>query len=172
MRHAKDHRKLGRTASHRKAMLSNMIASLFLNEKRQVVTTLAKAKEARRWAEKMITFGKKGDVAARRQVYRFIPRRDVIKTLFDDIAPTFENRNGGYTRVIKLGPRKGDGAEMAILQLVGFEDVALEIQQGELERKAERKKKRQEQEEAELAEMAAAAETAEAPVESEKEEQK
>jgi len=151
MRHNKDHRKLGRTASHRKAMLSNMVASLF--EKKQIRTTVAKAKEARRLAEKLITFSKKGDVAARRQVYRYIPRRDVIKKLFDELATHFENRNGGYTRIIRLGRRKGDGAEVVILELVGFEGVQLEKQQEAQEKREERKKRKQEQAQQEQAEI-------------------
>lgn len=144
MRHGKDHKKLGRTASHRKAMFSNMVASLFISK--SIRTTVVKAKEARRFAERAITFGKKGDVAARRQVYRFIPRHDIVKLLFDEIAPTFENVNGGYTRIIKLGRRKGDGAEIAILELVGFESAQMEKQQAAAEKRAERKKRREEAE--------------------------
>ncbi|RMD95828.1 MAG: 50S ribosomal protein L17 [Calditrichaeota bacterium] len=141
MRHRKDHRKLGRTASHRKALLSNLVAALF--EHKQIRTTVAKAKEARRWAERMITFGKKGDVAARRRVYRFIPHHKIIKTLFDEIAPKYENRQGGYTRIIKLGQRQGDGAEMAILELVGYEGVQIEKQQKAQEKRSERKKRKE-----------------------------
>ncbi|MCA9740034.1 MAG: 50S ribosomal protein L17 [Deferribacteres bacterium] len=147
MRHAKDHRKLGRTASHRKAMLSNMVASLI--QHKRIKTTVAKAKEARRFAERCVTFGKKGTVSARRQVYKFIPRRDIIKTLFDDIAPQFESRNGGYTRIIKLGRRQGDGAELAFLEFVGYETLQIEKQQKAQETKVERKKRRQEEAEPE-----------------------
>ncbi len=143
MRHAKDHKKLGRTASHRKALLSNLVAALF--QHKQIRTTVAKAKEARRWAERMITFGKRGDVAARRRVYRFIPKRKIIKLLFDEIAPKYQDRNGGYTRIIKLGRRKGDGAEIAILELVGYEGVQIEKQQKAQIKRAERKRKKEEQ---------------------------
>lgn len=143
MRHAKDHRKLGRTASHRRAMLSNMVASLI--QHKRIKTTLAKAKEARRWADRAITFSKKGSIAARRQVFKFIPRRDIIKILFDDIAPQFENRNGGYTRVVKLGRRKGDGAELALLEFVGYEDMQIEKQQKAQETRVERKRRKEEE---------------------------
>jgi len=143
MRHQKDHRKLGRTASHRKALLSNLVAALF--EHKRIRTTLAKAKEARRWADKMVTFGKRGDVAARRRVYRFIPHHKIVKLLFDDIAPAFENRNGGYTRIVKLGRRAGDGAELAILELVGYEGVQLSKQQKAAEKRSARRKRKEEQ---------------------------
>lgn len=147
MRHLKDHKKLGRTASHRRALLSNLVMQLFLHK--QIKTTTAKAKEARRWAERMITFGKKGTVAARRHVYKFIPHHKVIKLLFDEIAPKYANRNGGYTRIIRLGNRRGDGAELAILELVGFEGVQIEKQQKAQERRAERKKRQEEEAQAE-----------------------
>ena len=124
MRHRKKLKKLGKTASHRKAMLKNMVASLF--EHKQIKTTHAKAKEARRLAERLITFAKKGDLAARRRVLRYIPNKALVRTLFDDIAPQFSERNGGYTRVIKLGFREGDGAAMSILELVDIEKPVIE----------------------------------------------
>lgn len=147
-------------------MLSNMVASLF--EYKRIRTTLAKAKEARRFADKMITFGKKGDVAARRQVYKFIPRREVVKILFHVIAPAFENRDGGYTRIVKLGRRKGDGAELAILELVGFEELQIEKEQQAKEKRAERKRRKgeeQQKREEEAATEAAAEAVAEAEAE-------
>ncbi len=147
MRHGKDHKKLGRTASHRRAMLSNLVASLF--QHKQIRTTLAKAKEGRRYAERCITFGKKGTVAARRHVYKFIPQRKIIQLLFDDIAPAFAERAGGYTRIVKLGRRQGDGAEIVILELVGYEGAQLEKQHQAAEKRAERKKRREEDEKAE-----------------------
>ena len=116
--------KLNRTTSHRKAMLNNMVASLF--EHKQIKTTHAKAKEARILAERLITFAKKGDLAARRRVLRYIPNKTLVRTLFDDIAPQFSERNGGYTRVIKLGFREGDGAAMSILELVDIEKPVVE----------------------------------------------
>ena len=116
MRHGKKVAKLGRTASHRKAMLSNMMTSLFVNEK--ITTTQIRAKELKRKAEKIITFAKRGDLHARRQVLRVIPDKQVVAKLFDEIGPRFKSRNGGYTRVIKMGPRRGDGAFMSIIELV------------------------------------------------------
>lgn len=109
-------RKLGRPTDHRKAMLRNLVTSL-LREGR-LETTVTRAKETRRLAEKMITLGKKGDLHARRQALSFVYDETVVKELFDEIAPKYEDRNGGYTRIMKLGPRRGDGSEMAIIELV------------------------------------------------------
>jgi large subunit ribosomal protein L17 len=120
MRHNNDHKKLGRTAAHRKAMLGNMVTSLF--ERERITTTTAKAKEARRVAERMITFARKGDLSSRRHVARTVKDHAVLRKLFDDIAPRFADRPGGYTRILKLGTRKGDAAETAILELVGEKD--------------------------------------------------
>ncbi len=119
MRHRKDGRKLGRTASHRKAMLANMAANLFLHK--QIRTTHPKALEARRFAEALITKAKKGDLHSRRLVLKVIPHKDVVKILFDEIAPQYADRNGGYTRIIKLGQRKNDAAHVSILALVDFD---------------------------------------------------
>ena len=120
MRHNIDHKKLGRTAAHRKAMLSNMVTSLF--ERERITTTTVKAKEAKRLAEKLITFARKGDLAARRHVARTVKDPVVLRKLFDDIAPRYVERPGGYTRVLKTGIRKGDAAQTAILELVGKDD--------------------------------------------------
>ncbi|NLW40378.1 MAG: 50S ribosomal protein L17 [Tissierellia bacterium] len=109
-------RKLGRRTDHRKAMLRNQVTSLLKHGR--IETTLTRAKETRRMAEKMITLGKRGDLHARRQVLAYIYDEDVVKKLFDEIAPNYADRNGGYTRILKLGPRRGDGSEMAILELV------------------------------------------------------
>lgn len=122
MRHLKSGKKLGINKSHRRAMLSNMAVSLF--EHKKIKTTFAKAKELRRFADRMVTFGKKNTVAARRHVYKFMGNHKIVKILFDEIAPTFSDRNGGYTRVLKLGNRPGDGSEMAIVELVGFHKSA------------------------------------------------
>lgn len=119
MQHNRFGRKLGRTTGHRLAMFSNQLASLFVSER--IVTTLHKAKELRPLAERMVTHGKRGTVHARRLVGRWIQSRDVIKRLFDEIAPRFSTRNGGYLRIVKLGPRIGDGAEMAVLEFVDFQ---------------------------------------------------
>ena len=119
MRHNVKGRKLGRTTEHRRAMFRNQIASLV--EHGRITTTLAKAKELRPLAEKMVTKGKAGTIHHRRQVRRWISSRELIKKLFEEVAPRFQERSGGYTRVVKLGPRKGDGAEMAILEWVDYE---------------------------------------------------
>jgi len=120
MRHRVAHRKLGRTFSHRRAMLRNMVTEFI--EKERIVTTLPKAKELRSVAEKMITLGKKEGLHARRQALSYIRKKDVVHKLFADVAPRFADRNGGYTRIIKLGMRKGDNSELAILEMVGSED--------------------------------------------------
>ena len=109
-------RKLGRPTDHRKAMLRGMVT--FLLENGKIETTVTRAKEVRAMAEKMITLGKKGDLAAYRQALSFITREDVAHKLFKEIAPEYAERNGGYTRVTRLGPRRGDAAEMAVIELV------------------------------------------------------
>jgi large subunit ribosomal protein L17 len=116
MRHAMTHRKLGRTSSHREALFRNQLQSLV--EKEKIVTTLPKAKELRPIAEKVITRGKHGTLHDRRWVLRWVLKRDLVKKVFDEIAPRFTSRPGGYLRIVKLGPRQGDGAEMAVLELV------------------------------------------------------
>ncbi len=110
------YRKLGRSSSHRKAMLRNITTSLLREE--QIQTTAPKAKELRRMAEKMITLGKRGDLHARRQALGYLQEEDVVTKLFSDIAKRYEERQGGYTRIIKLGNRRGDGAEMVKVELV------------------------------------------------------
>ncbi len=119
MRHRKHNVGLNRTRQHRRAMLANMAASLFIHKR--IVTTLPKAKAARSYAERLITFARKGDLAARRQVLRKITQKPVIKELFDNIGPKYRERDGGYTRIIRLDSRVGDNAPMAILELVGYE---------------------------------------------------
>ena len=109
-------RKLVRTSAHRKAMLRGLVT--YLLEEGKVETTLTRAKEVRSVAEKMITLGKKNTLASYRQALAYITKEDVAKKLFVEIAPKYENRNGGYTRIYKLGPRRGDAAEMAIITLV------------------------------------------------------
>jgi large subunit ribosomal protein L17 len=141
MRHLKDTKKLGRTSSHRKAMLANLVASVF--EHKHVRTTTAKAKVARSMVDRMITHAKKNTVAARRLVFSKLKRRDIVKILFDEIAPKYATRNGGYTRVLKLGRRVGDGAELSILELVGFEGLQVEKQQAAAEKRMERKKRKE-----------------------------
>lgn len=109
-------RKLGRTTAHRNAMLRGMVT--YLLENGHVETTLARAKEVRSIAEKMITLGKKNTLASRRMALAYITKEDVTKKLFDQIAPKYAERNGGYTTIYRIGPRRGDAAEMAIVKLV------------------------------------------------------
>jgi len=116
MRHGQTVRKLSRTASHRRAMLANMATSLLRSH--AVVTTTPKARVVRSVAEKLITLGKRGDIHARRLASRQVNDRKVLKKLFEEIAPQFATRAGGYTRVIKLGQRRGDGASMAKVELL------------------------------------------------------
>ncbi len=116
MRHGDKVKKLGRTAQHRRALMRNLVTALFEHER--IKTTLAKAKESRRFADRMVTLALKNSVAARREVGRFILDKTVLKKLFDVIGPRFVGRPGGFTRVLRLGPREGDAAEMALLELV------------------------------------------------------
>ncbi len=117
MRHRVKGRQLSRTTAHRKAMLRNMATSLFQHER--VETTVAKAKELRPFAERLITLARRGDLHARRQVERYIKDRAVSGRLFAEIGPRFAGRPGGYTRILKLGHRSGDGAELARIELLG-----------------------------------------------------
>ena len=116
MRHRNYGRKLSRNTEHRRALLRNLVTSLILEER--IETTVAKAKEARRLAERMITFGKRGDLAARRHVARFVMRPEVTHKLFATIAPWYAERAGGYTRILRIGRRLGDSGETAYLELV------------------------------------------------------
>jgi large subunit ribosomal protein L17 len=109
-------RKLGRTSDHRRAMLRAMVTYLLENGK--IKTTVTRAKDVRSMAEKMITAAKDDSLHARRRVLAYVTKEDVVKKLFDDIAPAYENREGGYTRIVKIGPRRGDAAEMALIELV------------------------------------------------------
>ncbi len=118
MRHQRAGRKLGRDSAHRKALYANLTASLI--EHGRIRTTLAKAKEVRPVAEEMITLGRRGDVPARRQALKFLRSQDVVHMLFSDVGPRFADRPGGYSRIVKLGPRQGDAAEMAYLELVDY----------------------------------------------------
>jgi large subunit ribosomal protein L17 len=124
MRHGVGTKKLGRRSEHRQAMFKNMIMGLFKAER--ITTTVQKAKEVRPLVEKIVTWGKKDSVHARRMVFRYVADRDLVKRIFEDVAPRFIDRSGGYTRILKLGARKGDGAEEAILELVDFKYKAKE----------------------------------------------
>ncbi len=122
MRHNKTGRRLGRNSSHRKAMLRNMVTSLLDNER--ITTTDARAKEVRKIAEKMITLGKRGDLHARRQAMSVIFDKKVVGKLFERLAPRYQERNGGYTRIIKVGSRQGDNAPMSIIEFVEADKAA------------------------------------------------
>jgi len=115
-------RKLGRPTAHRKAMMRGMVTLLLENG--QVETTLTRAKEVRSMAEKMITLGKKNTLASRRQALAYITKEEVVTKVFTELAPLYENRNGGYTQIFKLGPRRGDCAEMAIVKLIDYKKPA------------------------------------------------
>ena len=116
MRHLKSGRQLSRNSSHRWALMRNMITALLREEK--IRTTDPKAKELRRWVERVITLGKRGDLHARRQVLSIVTEKAVVKKLFDTIAPRFKERPGGYTRIMKVGIRRGDAAPVSIIELV------------------------------------------------------
>lgn len=126
MRHNKAGRRLGRTTSHRIAMFRNMVTSLLNHER--VITTDAKAKEIRSIAEKMITLGKRGDLHAMRQAAAYIREKSVVTKLFSTIAPRYKERQGGYTRIIKLGQRLGDAASLSVIELVE-EEIAPKAKQ-------------------------------------------
>ncbi len=130
MRHLVKKKKLGRNTAQRRALLRNLVTSFL--EKERMRTTLAKAKAAKPLAEKMITLAKKDTLHARRQALSYIYKKPVVKKLFEELGPRFSERPGGYTRIVKIGPRAGDGAEMAILELVG----------SEFEKKAKKKKEK------------------------------
>lgn len=146
MRHRREGRKLGRTASHRKALFRNMVTDFL--DKEHLVTTVPKAKELRPVAEKMITLGKKETLSARRRALSFIRRRAVVRKLFDDLAPRFAERKGGYTRIVRLGFRRGDSAELALIELVGSEFEA-DSGSSKKEEKASKKEKEEEEEKGE-----------------------
>ncbi len=121
MRHRKAGRKLNRNASHRKAMMRNIVTSLLEHER--IVTTVPKAKEARRMTDKMITLGKRGNLHARRQALAYIQSDEIVAKLFDELSSQYSERQGGYTRIIRTGNRYGDAAPMAILELVDYEEA-------------------------------------------------
>src|SRR6266513_4089933 len=135
MRHQKKTVKLGRTAEHRKALLANQVCSLI--EHQRIKTTLAKAKAVRPLAEKMVTLGKNGSLHARRTALATLRHKDVVQKLFDDIAPRSTERNGGYTRIVKLGQRKSDSASMAFIEWV---DAALATEETPAEEKKSKRK--------------------------------
>ena len=130
-------RKLGRTTAHRKAMLRGMVTLLLENG--QIETTLTRAKEVRSMAEKMITLGKKNTLASRRAALAYITKEDVVSKLFAEIAPMYESRQGGYTQIFKLGARRGDAAEMALVKLIDYTPAAAEKADAKASKKSEEK---------------------------------
>jgi large subunit ribosomal protein L17 len=150
--------KLGRTTSHRRSLLRNMVTSLIMEER--IETTVIKAKAVRPSVEKMITLGKKGDLAARRQAAAYLMTNEAVTKLFDTIAPRFGDRNGGYLRIVRTGWQKGDGAEKAFIELLGSEQVLDEKRQKRAEIRAKRAEEtRKAMEEAEAQAGAAAPES-------------
>lgn len=118
MRHRLEGRKFGREKAHRTALFNNLVKSMIVSPHGRIETTLAKAKSLRSYVERLITYGKKDTIASRRQAYSILGNRTLVKKLFDELAPTMAERNGGYTRVLKTGFRKGDSAPMAIIEFV------------------------------------------------------
>ena len=134
MRHLSKGKKLGRTTAHRRALLRNLVTSFL--DKERVTTTIAKAKEARPLAEKMITLAKKNTLHTRRQALAFVTKESTVRKLFDTLGPRFSERPGGYCRIVKTGPRAGDGAEMAVLELIGTEFKKKEKKKKDIKEKA------------------------------------
>ena len=137
MRHLNAKAYLNRSKSHRRALLMNLAFSLF--ERKRITTTLAKARVARSYAEKLITRARKGDLASRRLLLAEIPNKEVIRHLIDEIAPSFKDRPGGYTRIVKLETRPGDAAPMAFLELIGYEEEIMKTVQDRLDAKEKMK---------------------------------
>jgi large subunit ribosomal protein L17 len=146
MRHLKSGRKLSRSSSHRRALIRNLITALLRDEKIQ--TTDPKAKELRRWADRVITLGKEGTLHARRQALGIVQDKAVVRKLFDTIAPRFKDRPGGYTRILKIGIRHGDAAPLSVVELVaGAKDTAGKAESGR-KRKSRRERRQQSAKEA------------------------
>ena len=157
MRHRKGGWKLGRNTSHRRALLRNLVTSLIVEER--IETTVPKAKAMRPHVEKMITLGKRGDLAARRQAASYLMTRDAVDKLFDTVSPRFGDREGGYLRIIRTGWQKGDGAEKAFIELLGSEAIQEEKRKKRAEIRAKRAAEtKKAMEEAEAQQAAATAE--------------
>lgn len=162
MRHKVAGYKLGRTTSHRRSLFRNMVTSIIMEER--IETTAIKAKAVRPLVEKMITLGKRGDLAARRQVASYLMHDDAVRKLFDTVAPRFGDRNGGYLRIVRTAWRKGDGTEKAFIELLGSEQVLDEKRQKRAEiraKKAEEARKAMEEADAQAKAEQGAAEPAE-----------
>jgi len=143
MRHLKSGRQLSRNSSHRWAMMRNLITALLREEK--IRTTDPKAKELRRWVERVITLGKAGSLHARRQALSIVQDKAVVRKLFDTIGPRFKDRPGGYTRIIKIGIRRGDAAQMSVIELVGSDDEKATSSGGGRRRRRPRRQPAQQQ---------------------------
>jgi large subunit ribosomal protein L17 len=139
LRHGRKGKKLGRKFSHRKALIKNLLAALFTHER--IKTTIAKAKETRRFADRLITFAKQNSLSARREVRSYLNDESLVHKLFTDIAPRVANQSSGYTRIFRLGPRMGDGAEVAILELVSRKEKEVKKETKKEARKEEKKPK-------------------------------
>jgi len=139
MRHLKSGRKLSRTSSHRWALMRNLITCLLREERIQ--TTDPKAKEVRRWTDRVITLGKQGSLHARRQALRIMRDKAIVRKLFDILAPRFKDRPGGYTRIIKIGRRRGDAAPISVIELVASPDSVTETPRGRRKRRGRRSAK-------------------------------
>lgn len=139
MRHNKKGTHLGRTTSHKKALIRNLVISLI--EHKSIKTTHAKAREARRFADKLVTYAKKGSVHHRRLAFRFLQNKEAVKILFDEIGPACAERPGGYTHIIKLGFRSGDAAPVSLLELVDFVNIVNEKKKQKKAEKASKKEK-------------------------------
>ncbi|HEY6997493.1 MAG: 50S ribosomal protein L17 [Candidatus Binatia bacterium] len=143
MRHLKSGRQLSRNSAHRWALMRNLITALLREEK--IRTTDPKAKELRRWVDRVITLGKRGSLHARRQALGIVQDKAVVRKLFDTIAPRFKDRPGGYTRIIKLGVRRGDAAQMSLIELVGAEGEKESRKTGEKQGRRARRRQRQQE---------------------------
>ncbi len=161
MRHRKDHSKLNRDTDHRKALMRNLLRALFTHER--IVTTVPKAKELRRHSDKLITLGKRGDLHARRLALQILPDKKLVKKIFDELAPRYEKRPGGYTRVLRYRNRRGDNAPLAVVELVQ-EELKIRVKKKKI--KEEREKIKEEEKQAEEVK------NKEAEVQAEAEEQK
>ena len=162
MRHNVKGRKLGRTASHRKATLNSLMTSLL--KYKRIKTTLAKAKETKGFAEKLVTKARKGDLHAKKQVMEVIKDKEVVKELFSEIIPKIGERPGGYTRVVKLGHRMGDAAQMAILELVDYNEVVTARAEQQKEKREAKAKEKAEKSKTEKENQLLEQQATEAPV--------
>lgn len=138
MRHGRKHNHLGRKTGHRRALLANLATSLLISEKKRIITTLAKAKALRPYVEPLITKGKNNTTHSRRVVFSYLQSKEAVKELYGSVAAKIGDRPGGYTRILKLGPRPGDAAEMALIELVDFNEFTTEKPK---KKSARRKKK-------------------------------